>query len=161
MTQEGLWNIASKRMLEDRGALLVEEGDFDKRFQVHARRYFSQWLAEGRHRRRGRRSGGRGAKRDKEWQKGRLREKWKGSRWIAHAYFNFCSSPLDIFVRKVAGRIVFGMREECGSDCEVTECVLVGVFDLICVSWPCGWFGLGFFSEVSIQILRVADPLLL
>ena len=27
-------------------------------------------------------------------------------------------------------RILFGMRRECGSDCEVTECVFVRVFDL-------------------------------
>ena len=58
---KGQWNIARRRMLENRGALSTEEVDpireykavrgFGKRIQSHARAYFSLSLDEGRHRR--------------------------------------------------------------------------------------------------------------
>ena len=47
MAQKGPWNVARKKMLQDRGALL-------ERVQGHARRKFPEQLAEGgcgRHRR--------------------------------------------------------------------------------------------------------------
>ena len=42
MAQRGLWNIAKKRLLEDRGALPKEDGDL-----LRARRKLSQQLAAG------------------------------------------------------------------------------------------------------------------
>ena len=34
MAQKGLWNVASKKMLQDRGALPKEEGDFVREYKT-------------------------------------------------------------------------------------------------------------------------------
>ena len=47
MAQRGLWSIAEKRMLEERGALPKEEGDKGQRIQSPARRQVPSQLAEG------------------------------------------------------------------------------------------------------------------
>ena len=47
MAQKVLWNIAKKRMLEDRGALPREHGDFLRENQaMHADNFLSSWLQE-------------------------------------------------------------------------------------------------------------------
>ena len=47
MARQGLWNIAKKRMLEDRGALPKEEGDFIRKYKVmHEENFLSCWLRD-------------------------------------------------------------------------------------------------------------------
>ena len=51
-----------------------------------------------------------------------MREEEKGSRLTVHGCVSVCVP---------SGGFVSGGGEDCASDCEVTECVLVRVFDLI------------------------------
>ena len=47
MAQKGLWNIARKRTLEDRGALPTEDGDLLREYQaMHEDNFLSRWLRE-------------------------------------------------------------------------------------------------------------------
>ena len=47
MTQNGLWNVAKKRMLEDRGALPKADGDVLREHQaMHEENFLSSWLKE-------------------------------------------------------------------------------------------------------------------
>ena len=46
--QTGLWNLARDKMLQDRGALPKEEGDFIGEYKaMHEENYLSGWLREG------------------------------------------------------------------------------------------------------------------
>ena len=47
MTEKRLWNIAKKRMLEDRGALPKEDGNLLREYRaVHEENFLSSWLRE-------------------------------------------------------------------------------------------------------------------
>ena len=47
MAQKGLWNTARKRMLEDRGALPKEDGEFVRADKaIHEKAFLSSWLSE-------------------------------------------------------------------------------------------------------------------
>ena len=109
MVQISLWNIANRRMLEERGAMPREEGDLVRKYKAMREEDFHRLLAEGGQRRRYR-SSGRDSKedqrrRDKEWQKVRLREKWKRPA-VARICLclNFCSSLPGNLFEENAGR---------------------------------------------------------
>ena len=47
MAQEGLWNIAKKRMLEDRGAVSRQDADLRREYQAtHEENFFRNWFQE-------------------------------------------------------------------------------------------------------------------
>ena len=47
MEHKGLWNIAEKNMLQDRGALPREDGDLLQEFQaMHEENFLSCWLRQ-------------------------------------------------------------------------------------------------------------------
>ena len=63
-------------------------------------------------------------------EEGKLREKWKRSRWNVNAYvLTAVLAPLKIFARTVVGRNLLRHAGESVSDCEMADCVLVRVFD--------------------------------
>ena len=47
MAQKGRWNVAKKKMLQGRGALLEEEGDIVREYKaMHGEKFLSSWLRE-------------------------------------------------------------------------------------------------------------------
>ena len=47
MAQKGLWNVAREKMLQDRGALLEEEGDVVREYKaMHEQNFWCNWLRE-------------------------------------------------------------------------------------------------------------------
>ena len=74
-------------------------------------------------------------------EKGWSREKWKGSRWIVIARLILCSGLLGSLFEGSGGADLVRDAGECGSNCEVTDCVPVRVFDSFPVSFPNSQFG--------------------
>ena len=53
MAQKGLWNLAREKILRERGALPMEEGDAIREYKaVHEDNFLSSWLREERRERR-------------------------------------------------------------------------------------------------------------
>ena len=48
MAQQGLWNLAREKMLQDRGALPEEEGDVIREYKAMHEENFLEQLVEGR-----------------------------------------------------------------------------------------------------------------
>ena len=47
MAQQGLWNLSRENVLQDRGALLEEEGDVIREYKaMHEEKFLSSWLRE-------------------------------------------------------------------------------------------------------------------
>ena len=47
MAQKGLWNLSRENVLQDRGALLEEEGDVIGEYKaMHEEKFLSSWLRE-------------------------------------------------------------------------------------------------------------------
>ena len=47
MAQNGLWNLAGEKMLQDRGVLLKKEGDVVREYKaMHEEKFLSSWLRE-------------------------------------------------------------------------------------------------------------------
>ena len=71
--------------------------------------------------------------REEETQSGKREVEGEGERIAGdckRVCFHFCSSPIENLCEGSCGADVFWEAADCGSDCEVTDCVPVCVVDL-------------------------------